>query len=78
MLIIYYVVIRFGLVWLSMVWFGLVWFGLVWFGLVWFCFGCGAISLVIACSFNYFSYYFIVRLTILKFNYSQNLFYAQP
>ena len=60
------------------IWLSMVWFGLVWFGLVWFCFGCGAISLVIACSFNYFSYYFIVRLTILKFNYSQNLFYAQP
>ena len=34
MLIIYYVVIRFGLVWFGLVWFGLVWFGLVWFGFV--------------------------------------------
>jgi hypothetical protein len=29
MLIIYYVVIRFGLVWFGLVWFGLVWFGFV-------------------------------------------------
>ena len=43
----------------------------IWLSMVWFGFGCGAISLFIASSFNYFQQYFLVRLTILKFNYSQ-------